>query len=132
MTTEQINTQQHRTGELDGGVALVTGGARGLGAEICRELAVAGMQVICADVLFDLARATCEQLTTDGYTAEALCLDITDAHAVEQAVASLVERFGGLDVLVNNAGVDKTVGIDDMTVDEWDRIMAVNLRAPYV
>jgi len=132
MTTEQISTQQHRTGELDGGVALVTGGARGLGAEICRELAAAGMQVVCADVLFDLARETCRQLTADGYTAEAQRLDITDAATVEQAVTSLVERFGGIDVLVNNAGVDKTVAIDEMTVEDWDRITAVNLRAPYV
>jgi len=132
MTTEQIGTQRQHSGELDAGIALVTGGARGLGAEICRELAAAGMHVVAADVLFDLARDTCDQLVADGYEAEALRLDITDAPAVDQAIKALVARLGGIDVLINNAGIDKTVAIDEMTVEEWDRITAVNLRAPYV
>jgi NAD(P)-dependent dehydrogenase (short-subunit alcohol dehydrogenase family) len=132
MTTEQMTTQRQVSTPLDGGVCLVTGGARGLGAAICTELAAAGMHVIAADVLIDLAQEMTAQLSADGYSAEALRLDITDAHAVDAAVAGLIERFGGLDVLVNNAGTDRTVAVDEMSVEDWDRIMAVNLRAPFV
>jgi NAD(P)-dependent dehydrogenase (short-subunit alcohol dehydrogenase family) len=131
MTTQQAAPQQSGL-QLDGGVCVVTGGARGLGAEICRELAYAGMHVIAADVLIDLARVLTDQLQSDGYSAEALRLDITDAHMVEQAIGSVATRFGGIDVLVNNAGVDRTIAFDEMSVDEWDKIMAVNLRGPFV
>ncbi len=121
-----------RTGPLDGGVALVTGGARGLGAEICRELATAGMRVVAADVRTDLATALCSELTDAGHHAEPLDLDITDAHATADAVDDLVARLGSLDVLINNAGIDKTVAVDELSVEEWDAVLAVNLRAPFV
>jgi NAD(P)-dependent dehydrogenase (short-subunit alcohol dehydrogenase family) len=119
-------------GSLDGAVGLVTGGARGLGAEICRELAAAGMHVIAADVRAEMAETLCTELRANGLTADALTLDVTDAEAIEAAVAQLDHDLGGLDVLVNNAGIDRTVSVEEMGVDDWDRIMAVNLRAPFV
>ncbi len=117
---------------LAGKVALVTGGARGLGAEICRELGAAGATVIAADVRSELAEQVVGELRDQGGTAEALGLDISDAGAVEAALLDLLQRHGSLDILINNAGVDVTVGIDEMSVEEWDRIMSVNLRAPFV
>jgi NAD(P)-dependent dehydrogenase (short-subunit alcohol dehydrogenase family) len=132
MTTQQLSTQQSQGGPLDGGVCLVTGGARGLGAEICRELASAGMHVIAADVRAEMAAELCDELKQAGQSAEAITLDVTDATAAQAAVDDLVARLGANDVLVNNAGIDKTVGIDEMSVEEWDRITAVNLRAPFV
>ncbi|HSH21274.1 MAG TPA: SDR family oxidoreductase [Candidatus Caenarcaniphilales bacterium] len=140
MTTEPMNppagaapaAQAAIGGPLEGGVALVTGGARGLGAEICRELAGAGMTVVAADVRNDLAAALCDELTAAGQHAEPLALDITDAPAAEREIERLIARHGALDVLVNNAGIDRTVAVDELEVDEWDRIMAVNLRAPFV
>lgn len=117
---------------LAGKVALVTGGARGLGAEICRELGAAGATVIAADVRSELAEQVVGELRDQGGTAEALGLDISDAVAVEAALRDLLQRHGALDILINNAGVDVTVGIDEMSIEEWDRIMSVNLRAPFV
>jgi NAD(P)-dependent dehydrogenase (short-subunit alcohol dehydrogenase family) len=96
---------------LAGKKALVTGGAGGLGRAICAELAAAGAEVVPAD------------LKGDG-----LRLDITDDHAVAAALVRL-ER---LDILVNNAAIDFTVPVDELTMAQWDAAMRVNLRAPFV
>ena len=96
---------------LSGKTALVTGGAGGLGRAICKELASAGAQVVAAD------------LKGDG-----LRLDITDDHAVGAALG----RLKRLDILVNNAAIDFTVPIDDLTIAQWDAVMRVNLRAPFI
>jgi NAD(P)-dependent dehydrogenase (short-subunit alcohol dehydrogenase family) len=103
---------------LQGKRALVTGGARGLGAAICRELADAGTDVVCADI-----RPPGPQPRVSF-----LQLDITD----EQAVAKALGAMDSLDVLVNNAGVDYTLPIDELSVNQWDAVMAVNLRAPFI
>lgn len=100
---------------LDGKCALVTGGAGGLGAAICRELAAAGATVIAAD------------LKGDG-----LRLDVTDDHAVGAAFNTVLERHKRLDILVNNAAIDFTVPIDDLTTAQWDAVLRVNLRAPFI
>ncbi len=115
---------------LEGIVALVTGGARGLGEAIVRRLACSGADVVAADVRADLAQATVASVRRDGGRAEALELDVTDAVAAEAAVRAVVQRHGGLDVLVNNAGVDVTAPFEEISVEDWDRILAVNLRGP--
>ena len=73
-----------------------------------------------------------EQTCSAGGQAEALQLDICDEDQVEEAVSSAVERFGRLDILINNAGIDVTVPVDELSIEEWDRIMGVNLRAPFL
>ena len=113
-------------------VAMVTGGGRGLGAAICRALAEDGIRVIVADVQEDLADKTAAELQGDGFDAAPLYLDVTDERACAAAIDEMVERRGSLDVLVNNAGIDRTVPIEELDVAEWDRIMAVNLRGPFV
>ena len=114
------------------GIAVVTGGGRGLGAAICRTLAEDGMQAIVADVNEELAGKTAAELEGDGLAAAPLHLDVTDERACAAAMDEIVERWGALDVLVNNAGIDRTVAIEELDVAEWDRIMAVNLRGPFV
>ena len=99
--------------DLAGKHALVTGGGRGLGAAICKELADAGMKVVAADL---------------NPPADGLKLDIGD----EQAVARTLGAMDRLDVLVNNAGVDYTLPIEELSVAQWDQVMRVNLRAPFV
>jgi NAD(P)-dependent dehydrogenase (short-subunit alcohol dehydrogenase family) len=103
--------------ELRGQRALVTGGARGLGAAICRELAGSGMEVLSADI---------RPSSSPGISS--LTLDIAD----EQAVAKAIGAMDRLDVLVNNAGVDFTLPIEELSLSQWDQVMRVNLRAPFL
>src|SRR5215204_3101537 len=117
---------------LRGMVSLVTGGGRGLGAAICETLAAAGATVVVADLRRDLADQVAARITTSGGAGNALTLDVTDEDQCEEAVRRTVEQHGRLDTLINNAGVDVTLPVDELTVDQWDRILAVNLRAPFV
>lgn len=117
---------------LQGKVALVTGGGRGLGEQICRVLGEAGVTVISADLRLDLAENVARAVEDGGGQALALRLDVTDEDQADAAVGQAVARFGRLDVLVNNAGVDVTLPVDELSIGEWDRIQAVNLRGPFV
>lgn len=117
---------------LDGKITLVTGGARGLGEAICRELSAAGAHVIIADIRMDLANKVAEDLKGQGYTADTLELDVMDEGQIQQALDTIKTKYGRLDVLINSAGIDKTISIEELTVEDWDCIMAVNLRAPFI
>jgi NAD(P)-dependent dehydrogenase (short-subunit alcohol dehydrogenase family) len=113
-------------------VALVTGGAQGLGEALCRTLGQDGATVAIADIRGEQAGALASKLTADGVDAVAVQMDVTDADAAQSAVRRLYERYGKLDILVNNAAIDKTVSVEELTVPEWDRILATNLRGPFV
>ncbi|HEX7127414.1 MAG TPA: SDR family oxidoreductase [Thermodesulfobacteriota bacterium] len=117
---------------LGGRVALVTGGARGLGAAVCESLAEAGAIVVVTDVAEPPARAEAARIEAVGGRAVAAPMDVRDERQVASTIGDVVSRFGRLDVLVNNAGVDLTVPVSEMPVAEWDRILAVNLRGPFV
>lgn len=118
--------------ELGGRVALVTGGARGLGEQICRVLAREGATVVVADVREEPASRLAAELRSSGASATALALDVRHEEEVASGVDAVVAENGRLDVLVNNAGTDVTVAVDELTVEQWDRVIAVNLRAPFV
>ena len=118
--------------QLEGKVVLVTGGGRGLGEATCCTLAAAGAVVVPADLRVDLAERVTERIRAAGGNALALRLDVTDEDQAEEAVRRTVAECGRLDVLVNNAGVDVTLPVEELSVSDWDRIMAVNLRGPFV
>jgi len=118
--------------DLTGRVALVTGGGRGLGEAICRALGEAGAVVVAGDVQRESADRTAEAVRAAGGTAIALAVDVADERSAAEAVRAVMDRFGALDVLVNNAGVDRTVSLEELSVKEWDHISAVNLRGPFV
>jgi NAD(P)-dependent dehydrogenase (short-subunit alcohol dehydrogenase family) len=118
--------------ELTGKVALVTGGARGLGHEICRALGRAGCTVVAADVAFERTDIGGGETFEGGGQVVEMGLDISDAQEARDGLDRVITEFGRLDILVNNAGIDKTVGVEEMELEEWDRVMAVNLRAPFV
>jgi NAD(P)-dependent dehydrogenase (short-subunit alcohol dehydrogenase family) len=115
-------------GSLDGRTAIVTGGARGLGAAIARELVDAGANVAVLDVRDELADALVQDLP-DG-AARRYTADLADERAIDRACVAVEGDFGSIDVLVNNAGIDLTVPFVELSTAEWDRIVAVNLRAP--
>jgi len=110
---------------LEGKSVLVTGGARGLGAAICRELGRAGAHLLVADLNQAGAQAVAESLHVPG---RALKLDVTN----DAEVAAALDRAGRVDVLVNNAAVDYTLPIDELSMAQWDSVMNVNLRAPFL
>ena len=118
-------------------VAVVTGGAHGIGAAYCEGLAREGAHVVVADLDGSAARGVADRLSQDGPEALAVEADVADEGAVRRMVATVDERFGRADVLINNAAMFSRVpmsrvGIDDLTVDEWDRIMTINLRSVFL
>ena len=113
---------------LDDHVALVTGASRGIGRDLCRALAAAGATVAAAARDEATLDELCDELTDAGATAVPVVLDVTDVAAVRAAVDGVVERFGRLDVLVNNAGIGWNAPALEVTEDHWDDLMAVNLR----
>lgn len=117
---------------LSGKVVLVTGGGRGLGAAVCQTLAEAGATVIAADIRLEQAEQVTQAIRERGMEAIALPLDITDDQQVEMTVQKLVDQYGKVDILINNAGTDVTLPIEELTIANWDMVMNVNLRAPFV
>ena len=117
---------------LEGQIALVTGGGRGLGAEICQALALAGAKVVIADIRESLAKSQAEALRGRGLAARAMALDVGDAGEVAACVTRIVEEDGRLDILINNAGVDYTLPLDELAVAQWDHVIGTNLRGPFL
>jgi NAD(P)-dependent dehydrogenase (short-subunit alcohol dehydrogenase family) len=118
--------------DLKGKIALVTGGGRGLGEAICRRLAAAEAIVLAGDVRDELAERVACSIRDGGGHAESLRLDVTEEAGASAAIERIVTRHGRLDILVNNAGVDLTLPVNELSVADWDRILAVNLRGPFL
>jgi 3alpha(or 20beta)-hydroxysteroid dehydrogenase len=110
-------------GRLDGKVALVTGGARGQGAAEVRLFAAEGAKVVAADVRVDAGEALAAELGDDVVFVRH---DVADEGSWEGAVGTALERFGGLDVLVNNAGIGHTATIGKHTLGDYERVIGVN------
>ena len=117
---------------LTGNVVFVTGGGRGLGAASCRSLAADGAQVVIGEMQEDLARQCASEVTSSGGRAEAMKVDVGAEDGVCAALDETARRYGRLDVLINNAGVDVTAPIDELAVADWDRVIRTNLRGPFL
>jgi len=113
-------------GRLDGKIALITGGARGLGAEGAKAMAREGARVMIGDLLDDLGKKTVAEINDAGGKAAYTHHDATDEHGWQQIVKRTVEQFGGLNVLVNNAGIEIVKTIEDTTLADLQRISAIN------
>ena len=117
---------------LRGKVALISGGARGMGASEARLFAREGASVVIGDILDAEGQAVAADIEAKGGNALFVRLDVTDEGDWDQAVSRTVERFGKLDVLVNNAGVGGGSRIEDTTVKEWDHVMDVNAKGVFL
>ncbi|MCK2243529.1 MULTISPECIES: SDR family NAD(P)-dependent oxidoreductase [unclassified Crossiella] len=119
--------------ELAGKVALVTGGSRGIGAAIAKKLAANGADVALTYAsAADRAQGVVEDIKAAGRRGLAIAADSADAAAVVAAVEQTVAEFGRIDILVNNAGIFPYGTIDEVTLDEVDRTLAIHARAAYV
>lgn len=115
--------------DFTGKTVLVTGGAAGIGRAVATLFAERGAQLVLLDRDPGVG-AVASTLAGSGHLG--LVADVTSKPALEQAVASIIERYGRIDVLVNNAGVARLAPADSLTVDDWDLTMAINLRAPFL
>jgi 3alpha(or 20beta)-hydroxysteroid dehydrogenase len=118
--------------DLSGKTALVTGAARGLGAETARALAEVGAAVLCTDVLEDECRQTVDGITASGGQADFILQDVTDEAQWQRAVARAIERFDGLDILVNNAGIEKMALLGEYSVEDFRRILDINVTGVFL
>jgi 3(or 17)beta-hydroxysteroid dehydrogenase len=117
---------------LDGKTALISGAARGIGAETARKMAAAGASVVIGDVLSERARETAKEITDAGGKALALALDVTSEASWADAVAQASKQFGKLDILVNNAGIFLGKDLMDATLEEWNRLVAINMTGVWL
>src|ERR1700732_253276 len=117
---------------LDGKVALISGAARGIGAETARLMAEAGAKVAVGDVLDERGRETARAIESTGAEAPYTRLDVTREEDWTAAITAVTDRFGGLDILVNNAGVFLGMSIEEATLADWHRLCAVNLTGVFV
>jgi NAD(P)-dependent dehydrogenase (short-subunit alcohol dehydrogenase family) len=121
--------EENRMGVYDcaGRKALVTGGARGLGAGMAEALARSGAAVVIGDVREDLGKETADQLSKSGATAAFVPLDVTDDASWEQAISATISELGGLDIVINNAGVEFSSLVVDLDPADVMRMLEVNV-----
>ena len=117
---------------LEGRVALITGGARGMGAAEAKLFSKEGAKVVIADILEDEGRQTEAEINETGGDAIFIKLDVTQQSDWDAAIQRTIEQFGKLDVVVNNAGIASGYTIEDTTVEHWDQIMDVNAKGVFL
>jgi meso-butanediol dehydrogenase/(S,S)-butanediol dehydrogenase/diacetyl reductase len=113
-------------------VALVTGAGSGIGRETARRYAQEGAAVVAADIRPESAQETVALIAEDGANAYALAMDVVDAESVRAGVEELLGLYGGLDVVVNNAGITIVGAAHAMEEDDWDRELAINLKSVFL
>jgi 3-oxoacyl-[acyl-carrier protein] reductase len=113
-------------------IAFVTGGSRGIGAAIVKRLAKDGFHVVAVARSLDKLQAVCDEIKSEGGSAEPLAVDIADAKALAAAIEKIAETHGRLDVLVNNAGITKDGLILRMDDEDFDSVINTNLKSAFV
>ena len=119
-------------GRLTNKTALVTGAGRGIGRGIAVTLAAEGADLLICDVAGDLLRETADLVTSYGRRCEQLVVDLSLSDDAERVVGRAIEMLGRLDVLVNNAGINRDAMLHKMTNEQWDLVLAVDLRAVFL
>ncbi|WP_052452261.1 SDR family oxidoreductase [Noviherbaspirillum autotrophicum] len=118
--------------DLAGKAVLVTGGASGLGAALCHMLSSCGADVVVGDLNLDKAQTVASLLAQTSGKTHAIGFNVGDPVAAERAIDETIERFGKLDVLINNAGTDITCPIEELDYADWDRVIRTNLYGPFL
>ena len=118
--------------ELNDQVAIVTGAASGLGKAIARRFAAAGARVVVADLDLSSARATAREIDANPARAIGVAMDVTDEQAVNAGVAQTVSTFGGVDILVSNAGIQIVHPLEEFSYADWKKMMAIHLDGAFL
>ncbi len=118
--------------ELDGKAAIVTGGASGIGRAVVLGLAREGVKVTVADMDFESARKVVVEVVENGGNAVAIRADVASAQDVEHAVAETIRLFGAVDILVNDAGIGAGAMAQDLTEEDWDNVIGINLKGTFL
>jgi NAD(P)-dependent dehydrogenase (short-subunit alcohol dehydrogenase family) len=117
--------------DLQGKVAIITGSGTGIGRRMAMDLAANGCSVVIASNVQEEVNEVYHQVQQSGGEALPLCLDLSNEEDIQQMISSSVERFGHIDILINNAGVFHQKEFPDVTTQEWDRVMNINLKAHF-
>ncbi|MDB4868374.1 MAG: 3-oxoacyl-[acyl-carrier-protein] reductase [Cohnella sp.] len=117
--------------DLTGKTAIVTGSARGLGKGIAERLATLGAHVVISDINAEGIQQTVAEFREKGYLADTCVTNVADSESAEHLVQSTVERFGKLDIIVNNAGINRDAMLHKMTMQQWNDVIAVNLTGVF-
>lgn len=126
-----IDTRE-ASASLHGKTVFITGAASGLGLALAEQLAASGADIVATDIRPNLLEETCARLRRHGVRAHAIGFDVGEPAACARAVREAVDKFGRLDVLVNNAGTDVTLPIDDLSETDWLRVINTNLNGPFL
>lgn len=117
---------------MKGRVALITGAASGIGKDIAETFAREGAKVVIADVSFDAAQAAAADIQKAAGVALAVAMDVTQEQQVDVGVAEAISTFGGLDVLVSNAGIQHIAPVVDLSLDQWRKVLAIHLDGAFL
>lgn len=132
-TTDQLKMETTQKGSLSGKVAIVTGSSRGIGAEIAKELAKNGAQVVINSRSTSAAvEAVIKEIEKAGGTASAISANVSDFSEVQQLIEEVKSRYGKIDILVNNAGITRDRTFRNLTPEEWHEVMDVNLNSAFL
>jgi 3-hydroxybutyrate dehydrogenase len=118
--------------QLENKVAIITGAASGIGKEMAVEFAREGASVVIADLALDAARAVADEIVQSGGKALGVAMDVASEEQVEQGVAATVQAFGGVDVLISNAGIQIVAPLVDFTFADWKRMLAIHLDGAFL
>lgn len=117
---------------LHGKIAIVTGASRGIGREISLGFAREGATVVLAARAMELLEKVARQVNDCGQKAHVVSLELQDENSIKNLVKTVADKFGKLDILVNNAGITHSGKLEDTTTEDWDRVMRINARGPFI
>lgn len=116
---------------VNGKVILVTGSAQGLGAAICKTMAEDGAKVIATDVNESKLENMVKEISGSGGDIKSFSMNVADEKNVEEVIQKIIDEYGHIDAVINNAGIDFTKSIEEISYDEWNKVIQVNLTGPF-